>query len=126
MKAIHSASGPEATDTCARETVKGVCLNILSPTLPVSSRILSIDWQLDVPGAQTVTLTVGLLGYTGNAGSLTVIARTFDAELVPEEGTDELAGAELVPPPPQPAMHKTISKTETILFDFIWTHPRGD
>jgi hypothetical protein len=61
--------------------LRGICLKILNPELPVSSRMLLIVWQFEVPGAQTVTLTVGLLGYVG---SLTMMGSTFKGELVEE------------------------------------------
>jgi hypothetical protein len=87
--------------------------------------MLLIVWQLVVlPGEQTVTLTVGLLGYDG---SFTVMARTFGTESeLPETplppAPPELAGGVLDPLPPQPASNVINRRIGNILFDFISTH----
>ena len=57
----HSASEPEPLVTVVRETSVSACLKILSPKLPVSRRMSSIVWQVEMPpGLQIVTLTHGL------------------------------------------------------------------
>jgi hypothetical protein len=120
MYVRHSASGPEATVTCNRETLSGIFLKIRSPELPVSRRMLLIVWQFKVPGVQTVTLTVGLFGYNG---SLTVMARTFEAEPLLTGLVEDVFDP---PPPPQPVINIIDRRRESILLDFIDAHSGGD
>ncbi len=95
----HSTTGaPPAPVCCGSGRVRALD-STRSPVDPVSTRMLLIVWQFDVPGTQIVTVVNGSLSESLLTPPFTIIGSTFDvvaATVIPEPLVGE-AGVPVVP-----------------------------